>query len=69
LIEQLPSCVSVKRWVKAGDRLNVTTDLQTALGMVGLFDAEFDRSRRLKIDPPDRTPFFLRAGNADLLNV
>jgi biotin carboxylase len=43
LIEQLPSCVSVKRWAKAGDRLNVTTDLQTALGMVGLFDGQFDR--------------------------
>lgn len=42
-IEQLPSCVSVKRWVKTGDRLNVTTDLLTALGMVGLFDARFDR--------------------------
>ena len=42
-IEQLPSCVSVKRWVKTGDRLNVTTDLRTALGMVGLFDARFDR--------------------------
>lgn len=30
-------------WVKTGDRLNVTTDLLTALGMVGLFDAKFDR--------------------------
>ncbi|SDI18451.1 ATP-grasp domain-containing protein [Variovorax sp. OV700] len=42
-IERLPSCVSVKRWVKTGDRVNVTTDLRTALGMVGLFDAQFDR--------------------------
>ena len=42
-IEQLPSCVSVKRWVKTGDKLSVTTDLQTALGTVGLFDARFDR--------------------------
>ncbi|WP_429610669.1 hypothetical protein [Variovorax sp. W2I14] len=29
--------------MKTGDRLNVTTDLLTALGMVGLFDAKFDR--------------------------
>jgi biotin carboxylase len=43
MVEQLPSCVSVKRWVKTGDQLNVTTDLQTALGMVGLFDARFDQ--------------------------
>jgi biotin carboxylase len=43
LIEKLPSFVSVKQWVGIGDRLNVTTDLQTALGMVGLFDPQFDQ--------------------------
>ncbi|WP_429497558.1 ATP-grasp domain-containing protein [Robbsia andropogonis] len=42
-LEALPSFVSVKRWVKPGDALHVTTDLQTALGMVGVFDAEFDQ--------------------------
>jgi biotin carboxylase len=42
-IEELPSCVSVKRWVKTGDKLSVTTDLKTALGTVGLFDTRFDR--------------------------
>lgn len=34
-IEALPSCVSVKRWVKAGDVLKKTVDLRTALGAAG----------------------------------
>lgn len=42
-LEQLPSFISVKRWVKYGDKLEVTTDLPTALGMVGLFDTQFDQ--------------------------
>jgi len=42
-IERLPSCVGVKRWAKAGDTLSVTTDLQTALGTVALFDTQFDQ--------------------------
>lgn len=36
-IEALPSCVSVKRWIKVGDRLTKTVDLRTALGAAGLF--------------------------------
>lgn len=42
-VEALPSVVSVKRWVKPGSRLAVTTDLQTALGMVGVFHPSFDQ--------------------------
>ncbi|QPF74102.1 ATP-grasp domain-containing protein [Roseateles sp. DAIF2] len=36
-IAALPSFVSTKQWVKPGDLLQPTTDLKTALGMVGLF--------------------------------
>ena len=36
-------CRKFSRGMKTGDRLNMTTDLLTALGMVGLFDAKFDR--------------------------
>ncbi|GAB3412170.1 hypothetical protein GCM10027361_22430 [Erwinia aphidicola] len=42
-IENLPSFVSVKRWVKPGDILQVTTGLQTAIGMVGLFYKKFEQ--------------------------
>ncbi|WGS53245.1 ATP-grasp domain-containing protein [Paraburkholderia sp. D15] len=41
-IEALPSFVGHKRWVKPGDTLSVTTDLKTALGTVGLYNATFE---------------------------
>ena len=46
-IESLPSFVSVKRWVKPGEQLHVTTGLQTAIGMVGLFH---EKSEQLDAD-------------------
>lgn len=45
-IESLPSFVSVKRWVKPGGQLQVTTGLQTAIGMVGLFHENFEQLNR-----------------------
>lgn len=42
-IENLPSFVSVKRWVKPGAPLQVTTGLQTAIGMVGLFHEQYEQ--------------------------
>jgi ATP-grasp domain len=41
-IERLPSFVSLKKWAEVGHRLSVTTDLRTALGVVGLYHADFD---------------------------
>lgn len=42
-IESLPSFVSVKRWVKPGTQLQITTGLQTAIGMVGLFHEQYEQ--------------------------
>ncbi|POM14794.1 hypothetical protein CSX04_07607 [Burkholderia cepacia] len=42
-IQALPSFVGLKQWAKVGDTLRVTTDLQTALGTVGLYSPTFER--------------------------
>ncbi|WP_175870628.1 ATP-grasp domain-containing protein [Burkholderia sp. BCC0397] len=42
-IQALPSFVGLKQWIKVGDTLRVTTDLQTALGTVGLYSPTFER--------------------------
>jgi len=36
-IRRLPSFVSLKQWVEQGQRIQVTTDLRTAMGVVGLY--------------------------------
>ena len=42
-IQALPSFVGLKQWARVGDTLRVTTDLQTALGTVGLYSPTFER--------------------------
>jgi biotin carboxylase len=39
-IERLPSFVSMKKWAEIGRSVEVTTDLRTALGVVGLYSEE-----------------------------
>jgi biotin carboxylase len=39
-IRALPSFVSLKKWVERGQRIEVTTDLRTAMGVVGLYGAD-----------------------------
>lgn len=45
-LEQLPSAVNVKRWVKPGDVVNITTDLRTAMGAVGVFSKDHEQVLR-----------------------